>query len=136
MPNSIERTLELNASPERVWRALTEPEELAAWFGDSAELELRPGGGGGFGWETHGRFAVRVEVVEPPRRLAWRWARTPDRPLEDGPSTLVEWELVPREDGGTTLKLRESGFVSDEHREENVQGWTSELAELEALLTS
>ncbi|MCV0403196.1 MAG: SRPBCC domain-containing protein [Chloroflexi bacterium] len=29
---AIERTLELDASPERVWRAISDPDELARWF--------------------------------------------------------------------------------------------------------
>lgn len=127
---AIERTLELRAAPERVWRALTEPSEIARWFGDTAELEASAGAEGWFGWKAHGRFAVRVERCEPPRRFAWRWARNSDTPIGEGPSTLVEWELLPRDDGGTTLKLRESGFERPEAREENVGGWKHELGEL------
>ena len=28
----IDRTIEINAPPARVWRALTDPAELSAWF--------------------------------------------------------------------------------------------------------
>lgn len=131
---AIERTLELRAAPERVWRALTEAGEIARWFGDTAEIEAREGAEGWFGWEKHGRFAVRVERCEPPRRFAWRWARKKDTPLDESPSTLVEWELQARGDGGTTLKLRESGFERPEDREDNVGGWKSELGDLLELL--
>lgn len=127
---SIDRRLELDSPPERVWRAITDPAELASWFGDSAELDLQPGGSGWFGWESHGRFAVRVERVEPPRELAWRWSKVPDQPLDQGPSTLVEWRLSPRPGGGTVLELRESGFETRQHREENTRGWKAELGEL------
>jgi uncharacterized protein YndB with AHSA1/START domain len=41
---AIERTLRLRASPARVWRALTEPEELNHWFGQRCEIDLRPTG--------------------------------------------------------------------------------------------
>jgi hypothetical protein len=34
---TIDRWLHLRAAPERVWRALTVPEELAAWFGQRAD---------------------------------------------------------------------------------------------------
>lgn len=128
--DSIERTLELDAPPERVWRAITEPGEIARWFGDSAELALETGGEGWFGWERHGKFAVRIELWQPPMRFAWRWAREPGLPLSETSSTLVEWELVPRDDGGTTLRLRESGFLRPEDREQNVEGWRHELADL------
>ena len=131
MIDEIERTLELRAPPERVWRAITEPDELARWFGDSAELRLETGGEGWLGWKSHGRFAVRVELWQPPMRFAWRWGREPDLPLDETPSTLVEWELAPRDDGGTTLHLRESGFDRPQDREQNVKGWRHELRELE-----
>ena len=34
---SVERTLELTAPVDRVWRALTDPEELARWFPDRVD---------------------------------------------------------------------------------------------------
>lgn len=136
MTEAIERTLELSAEPARVWSALTETAELIKWFPAEAEFDLRPGGEGWFAWPEHGRFALRVETVEPPLRLAWRWARDRDVAIDDGRSTLVEWTLEPREDGGTRLSLRESGFARDEDRRGNEEGWTEELAELESLLAS
>ncbi len=136
MTAAIERTLELDSPLEDVWRALTDPTELSGWFGDTTELNPTLGGEGWFGWEQHGRFAVRVEEFEPPRRFAWRWAKEAGADLDDGPSTLVEWTLAPRADGGTTLHLRESGFLEDEHRRQNTEGWTHELAELEQHLAA
>lgn len=130
----VERTLELAAPIERVWRAISEPDELSRWFGDETRLDLRPGGDGVMIWREHGSFAVRVEVVEPPRRLVWSWVHEPDVDFEDAPATRVEWTLTARADGGTTLYLRESGFRSDLHHRQNTQGWGEELAELEALL--
>jgi uncharacterized protein YndB with AHSA1/START domain len=134
MTQTIERRLEFAAPPERVWRAITDPDEIAHWFGDRAELDLRPGGAGAFSWDNHGDFAVRVELVEPPYRLSWRWAQKPGTAIEEGVSTLVEWVLMRRADGGTILELRESGFVEQGHYEGNTTGWTAELGELEALL--
>ncbi|MGQ0607145.1 MAG: SRPBCC domain-containing protein [Chloroflexota bacterium] len=51
-------------------------------------------------------------------------------------ATLVEWWVERGADGGTTLRLRESGFRRETHRSENEQGWTQELAELVELLGS
>ena len=130
MTESIERTLELDASPEVVWRALTDPTELSGWFGDTAEFRAEPGADGWFGWKKHGKFAMRVEEFEPITRFAWRWSHDAGSSLDDGPSTLVEWTLVPRDGGGTTLLLKESGFERGEHRKQNDQGWTAELKEL------
>ena len=130
MIEAIERTLELRISPAKVWRALTDASEIASWFGDSAELEPRLGAEGWFGWDSYGRAAVRIEAFEPETRLVWRWAREADKPLDEVHSTVVEWTLIPRPDGGTTLKLEESGFEREQDREENVGGWQHELAHL------
>ena len=126
----IERTLELETPIEDTWRALTDPTELSGWFGDSAEFSPEVGSQGWFGWEKHGRYAMRVEEFEPPRRFVWRWARDAGKDLDETPSTLVEWTLTPRANGGTTLHLRESGFVRREDFEGNDRGWTQELGEL------
>ena len=56
--------------------------------------------------------------------------------FDDAQTTRVEWELTEREDGGTTLYLRESGFLTDSSRQENDGGWDQELGELVELLAS
>ena len=58
----------------------------------------------------------------------------PDTPFDDAPSTRVEWTLSPSDGGGTTLHLRESGFLTDVHQEQNRGGWEEELGELMELL--
>jgi uncharacterized protein YndB with AHSA1/START domain len=128
---SLERRLEFRAAPDKVWRALTDPTELSAWFGTSAELRPEAGAPGwiDFGPED-GRFQLRVEAVEPGRHLAWRWARERDVAVDDGPSTLVEWWVDAGAAGGTVLRLRESGFVEERDLDMNTYGWLDELSEL------
>jgi uncharacterized protein YndB with AHSA1/START domain len=66
----------------------------------------------------------------------WSWVHEPDVAFEDAPATRVEWELTARDDGGTTLYLRESGFLTDHHHHQNTTGWDEELGELVALLAA
>ena len=132
---TIEKTLELKAPLDRVWEAITDAEELAKWFGDEAEVDLRPDGEASMFWESHGRFAMRVEEVEAPHRLVWSWIHEPNVAFDRAPSTRVEWVLTAREDGGTTLRLRESGFLTDDHHQQNTEGWDEELAELVDLVS-
>lgn len=131
---TIEKRLELEASPADVWRALTDPHEVASWFGETASFTPELGGDGYFGWESHGRFAMRIEEFDPPLRLTWRWAREADKPLDQTHSTVVEWTLLPGDNGGTTLLIKESGFATEQSRQENVQGWEHELGELAEFL--
>jgi uncharacterized protein YndB with AHSA1/START domain len=42
---TIEMSLEIAASPEAVWRALTDAKELARWFPLNADIEPRVGQG-------------------------------------------------------------------------------------------
>ena len=131
---AIERTVQLSAAPERVWRALTDPADLTRWFPERMDLTIESGAVGTFTWTEYGDFAVRVENVDEPRYLAWSWAREPNVPADEAFMTRVEWWLTPRDDGGTTLRVRESGFVDPAHRSGNDEGWTEELAELAELL--
>jgi uncharacterized protein YndB with AHSA1/START domain len=119
-----------------VWRALTLGDELASWFPDGGAFDLAPEAEGRFVWKEHGRYAVRVEVFEPPRRLAWRWAKDTEVDLDAGANTLVEFTLSERPGGGTVLELRESGFATPEHLESNTGGWRAELGELAAFLAA
>ena len=130
MNDVVEKTLQLRADQERVWNALTDPAELGKWFPDRTDLEPRAGAAGWFDWTVHGKYAVRVEEVDPQRRLVWTWARDAGVELEQGPRTTVEWMLEARPDGGTTLHLRESGFTDAHYRDGNDEGCDKELGEL------
>lgn len=132
----VEKVLELAAPVDRVWRAISDPVELSRWFGHETELDLRPDGDGAFVWREHGRYAVRVREVDPPRRLVWSWVHEPGVPFDDAPHTTVTWELTARDDGGTTLRLRETGFLTDLHHSQNNGGWDEELAELVTLASA
>jgi len=136
----IEREIVVDAPQERVWAVLTEAEHVARWFGDSAEVDLRPGGKMVFGWAQYNSPDHRavIERVEPPSFFSYRWARRSGEDPVDGNSTLVEFSLS--QDGARTrLRVVESGFgrlaVSEDERgtavKENTEGWISELGELQ-----
>lgn len=127
---AIERRLEFRASPARLWKALTNPKELSSWFGNAADFRAEVGAEGWFEWADYGRFRCRVEAVEPGRHLAWRGAQGPNVGVDDGPTTLVEWWIDEAPDGGSILRLRESGFRDITSLEGNGAGWLEELADL------
>jgi len=133
----IEREIIIEASRERVWSVLTDAHHIARWFGDSAEIDLRPGGHASFGWKDDGTYLAVVEHVDEPNVLSYRWARGVDEKPAEGTSTLVEFTLteVPL---GTLLRVVETGFASlhgteaaqERAANENTEGWAQELAEL------
>lgn len=138
--DEIRRELVLAAPIDRVWEALTRPEHLSSWFGDIAEIDLRPGGRAKFGWTEYDSISdAIIEVVEAPTRFAFRWEAVAGVPVEDV-STLVDFTLE-AEGEGTRLTMVESGFASlpeeeYEHRfQDNTSGWKAELNDLDVYLT-
>jgi uncharacterized protein YndB with AHSA1/START domain len=128
----LELTRELPAPPERVFRALTDPSELARWWTgvggvSTARFDLRPGGVYRleFRMEKGETCAVHgvVREVDPPRRLVMTWF-SPEYPDQE---TLLSFELQPRA-GGTLLKLRHTGLVEPGSCEAHEQGWIQALA--------
>jgi uncharacterized protein YndB with AHSA1/START domain len=137
-PDRIERTLELAHPPAAVWAALTTSEGLAAWFGNEAGIDLRPGGTAWMKWTDGAAAEMRVERVEEPAVFGFTW-HIYGLPEDDPRRTYVEFTLEP--DGpGTRLTVVESGFAQlpeDAYRKAydgNSQGWVSELGELAAYL--
>jgi uncharacterized protein YndB with AHSA1/START domain len=133
-PDRIERTIELAHPPEKVWAALTTAEGLAAWFGDEATIDLRPGGRAGMRFDSGYEVEMRVERVEKPTALCYTW-QIYGLSEGDPRRTYVEFRLEPVGDG-TRLTVTESGFAQlpDEiYRtayDGNTKGWVSELDEL------
>jgi uncharacterized protein YndB with AHSA1/START domain len=137
-PDRIERTVELAHPPAVVWAALTTAEGLAAWFGDEASIDLRPGGAAQMTWRGSYTVQMRVERVEEPAVFGFTW-QIEGLPEGDPRRTYVEFTLEPA-GGGTRLTVVESGFAQlpqDVHGKTydgHTEGWRSELAELAGYL--
>jgi uncharacterized protein YndB with AHSA1/START domain len=56
-----------------VWRALTEPQHLRAWFPDGVDSDWRVGATLTFGPAGAATFTGEVLVVEPPNVLEFTW---------------------------------------------------------------
>lgn len=95
-------------TPERVWRALTDPKALAAWLMPN---DFAPVMGHRFTFRAppqpwfDGVVRCEVLIVEPPRQLSYSWQGGPMRS-----PTIVTWTLesVPE---GTRVRLVHSGFA-------------------------
>lgn len=126
----VEQTVRIEARPETVWRYWTDPDRMCAWWGESAELDARPGGrcivdlGGG--------AIMRGEYVElvPYERVVFSFGWDPhdDAPAVPAGSSQVEVTLVAA-DGDTTMTLRHTGIPTDE-RGRHDDGWHHFLSRL------
>jgi uncharacterized protein YndB with AHSA1/START domain len=89
--------------PEAVWKAITDPKELAAWCNTRATIDGRPGGridhvNSPSGFHTTGR----ILTWDPPRVFEHEWLIDPHEHLPKGePESVIRWELV--RDGDATL---------------------------------
>ncbi len=138
----IERDVLIAAPIERVWELATRPEHLGRWFADAgAEVDLRPGGALSLTWRRYGTVHGRVESVDPPNRVAYRWLVQSGTQADPTPanSTLMEFTLTAEGDG-TRVAVVESGFdglaLDVEERTaafaSHGEGWAFELDELAA----
>jgi uncharacterized protein YndB with AHSA1/START domain len=131
----------LPAPRAEVFKAMTDPEELAQWWGprgfSTARVDLDPRPGGslliemqppeGEAFKLSGEFLQ----VEPPQRLIYtfRW----DPPDPDDRETVVTLSLE-EQDGGTQIELTQGEFTTDERRTLHEGGWADSFERLRELL--
>ena len=118
----LEFTRRLPHSPEKVWRALTEPEHLRAWFPQEIQGERAAGAPLRFvfpGDEDDG-FDGEMLTYDPPSLLEMRWG-----------GDHLRFELRPDGDG-TVLVLRDT-FDEKGKAARDAAGWHEciELLELD-----
>jgi uncharacterized protein YndB with AHSA1/START domain len=135
----------LDAPPERVWAAWTEPDLLARWWGPDAfdtpretiAVDLRPGGRFDLTMVSrHDGVAYPSEMVfgdvVAPERLAYGWdAQTTG--VADGEVVVT---LAPADRGGTQLVQHNVGRISDGMLPLMEQGCNEQLDKLVALLAT
>ncbi|WP_125775866.1 SRPBCC domain-containing protein [Antribacter gilvus] len=139
---TVTRTVRVPARPHAVWRALTEPEHVAGWFGDACETTdgapFAVGGRGRLHFEGYGWFPFEVTRLDPGELLAFRWGQSVDDPDHYTEATFT---LVADGDA-TVLTVLETGFTGADDDavraalEGNREGWDGELDELVAYVGS
>lgn len=139
--HTVTRTVHIEAPRARVWKALTDPEVMAQWFGDSVEFaSLEPGATGSIDWDGYGTFPIEITEVAPDDSFGFRWSGIPAVELNEY-STHVRFTLSDAVTG-TDVTVVESGFDTlpggTRYRrarlEQNREGWDVELDELAMLL--
>ncbi|MDM4763693.1 SRPBCC domain-containing protein [Galbitalea sp. SE-J8] len=138
---SVRRSIRIAAPPETVWTAITEPALISRWFG---RAEFDGSGAGALGtlsWDDREPIPVRIESVDAPRSISYRWSNDDAgvAPAESrfDRSTVFTFTLDASGDG-TLLTVVETGFETTSEPvadlELHRQGWDSELDELISLL--
>ena len=111
----VDRTVELDVDAEELWELVSTAEGWSRWLTDTADLEVEPGA---LGDVTDGDAAkrVRVDAVEPGRRIGFTWwsdndptdAATVELRIEDVSVTarrlhIIERRLMPSMTNGGTI---------------------------------
>jgi uncharacterized protein YndB with AHSA1/START domain len=135
-------TRTLAAPRPAVWHSMTNPDELARWWGPKgftvATIEFEPAVGvtyrigmqppDGELFHLHGE----VREVEPRSRIAFTFNWEP--PDADDRETLVRLELEERADA-TEVSLTQGEFATEDRLELHDGGWSESFDRLEALLS-
>ncbi len=125
---------EMPHPPEKVWRALTQSPLIEEWL---MKNDFQPVVGHRFTFRAdpmpqwNGVTDCEVLVVEPNRRLSYRWNASGDE-AANGLKTVVTWTLTPTKNG-VLVRMEQSGFRPEDDR--NYQGaqygWQKFVAGLE-----
>jgi uncharacterized protein YndB with AHSA1/START domain len=129
----------IKAPPAKVFKAWTDPEKIALWFGPpgskvvESKFETRVGGAfmvfcvGATGDEFYVSGTVKEAVADRRLVYTWAWRGTPDR------VSLVTTEFKPDGDG-TLMTLTHEQFFDEAARDRHKQGWEFALDNLAKVL--
>ncbi|TIL76009.1 MAG: SRPBCC domain-containing protein [Mesorhizobium sp.] len=116
--DSIEFECELPDPPEKVWRALTVPDLLAAWMMPN---DIKPEIGSRFAFaKPDAPIECEILDAEPERLLRYSWRERPapgsaadplDSPMDGSMDSIVTFTLDRTVSGGTHLRIVHDGFA-------------------------
>jgi uncharacterized protein YndB with AHSA1/START domain len=117
---------EIAFPPEKIWRALTQPQLIAEWL---MKNDFKPAVGHGFKFSADwGAVDCRVLAVEPNKTLSYTWDAM-------GLESIVTWTLTPT-GLGTRLRMEQTGFRPDQQQafQGATYGWQKFFAGLERVV--
>lgn len=136
--------LELNYSPERVFRAWSERDEFCAWFRGSEDgrlivhdFDFREGGGfevtmvSGSGHEATLSATYLSIVPNASLKFTWAWKTSEG----SSPQMVVEVDIAPTTTG-SRLTILHSPFQTTELRDQHQSGWSPCLQNLVRFLAT
>ncbi|HRJ50523.1 MAG TPA: SRPBCC domain-containing protein, partial [Phycisphaerales bacterium] len=127
----VDLSIVIRATPERVFRALTDPREMDEWISTAARADVRAGGEYTYGWMIppgHACGPTRLVEVVPNRLVVHDWG------YKDEPRTEVRWELTPVSEG-TRVRLVHVRRNEQPEIGGYMQGWSSFLVMLQEYAT-
>ena len=118
---SIVKELTIEASPERVYDALTQQDEIASWWTNDLSAKPEVGSLAEFRF-SQGTFVIQFEVAELDRDEKVYWITRQGPSTGHWTGTNVTWQLTPSHNG-TQLVFNHDGFAQADRRYEITRGW-------------
>jgi uncharacterized protein YndB with AHSA1/START domain len=130
---SAEGQIAVDATPERIWQALTDERELVRWFPLDAQVEPGEGGSVFMSWRNEFAASMKIQLWDPPRHLRTSWS------FHQGDEiTQVTDYRIEGKGGSTLVRAVTSGFPLDPSWDGWVEGtnrgWAFELRSLKHYL--
>src|SRR5260370_30787163 len=127
---AIVEELTIEAAPQRVWGAITRPDEIVQWWAYEARVTPEVGSLAEFRFRQ-GAFVMQFEVAELDQDEKVHWiSKSPPQ----WAGTSVTWQLTPVHNG-TKLLFTQDGFAQlDEGYERTRGAWVNFLDGLKAFL--
>lgn len=142
MSNEIKQRIEINSSPNVIFKAISDPKDLVLWFPDVAILEPKVGGKFKISFlkdSKKSKMKMDMDFINEGKILeiitnkklvhTWHWNQIPYFP-----ETTVVWDLESLGNNKTRITLSHTGFSGKEEGpaslEEHAKGWSFFLNEL------
>jgi uncharacterized protein YndB with AHSA1/START domain len=104
---TVDLTIDIDATLEEVWRALTTGEGIARWFAPYATVTPGEGGSASIGWDPKEMWETAITVWEPQRRMQ----TASEMPSKDGRMVRLAVDYYVEVHGGRVrVRLVHSGF--------------------------
>ena len=124
----IDRTIEIRAPRETVFRYFTDSARFAAWWGDGSAIDPRPGGKVRIRYPNGVVASGEVVEIDPPARIVFTYGYEAEgNPIPPGGSR-VTIRLDPLEEGTAVALRHESADAPAPVGAEHVQGWRYQMA--------
>ena len=126
MTESFSTSVQIGASPERVFEYFLRPELLVRWMGQFARLDARPGGL--FSVDINGvLIRGHYVTIDPPKLIEIAWGEAGNAEMPPGATLLaIRFEPIAN---GTLVRLDHSGLAPSEAAKHAI-GWPHFLERL------
>jgi len=124
--------VDVSATPEKVWQAITQVDHLRKWCSPTADIKAKPGGLFRASVDRVIELEAHIDIFEPRRRL--RLIYLPTKALPHTEDAIVDDFILDPVAEGTIVRLLGSGIPAtqdwDPHYKRLRVGWQAAMTRL------